>query len=242
MKRIFATALLVLFFTNAFSQIPNGRQKKEETKLEFALKILEENVDTLSEYQIAAILDSLDREKIRKSSEQEHQYKLNEKGDTIYSIGDKAQGGIIFWVDSSLQHGLVASEEDLASEVFPFYLVEKYIGKTYALSGDSVYAGRFNTEQIISNKSVGYYAALICEVFQGGGYKDWYLPSKFELTLLYKVYTRRIIPNFYRDFYWSSSEEVGDTAWLYRFYDGQLHNYKKYGSSFAFRVRAVRAF
>lgn len=242
MERIFATAFLIMFFINGFSQIPKSRKNKEGTKLEVTFKILEENGDTLSEYQVAAILDSLDREKIKKSSEQEHQYKLNEKGDTIYSIGDKAQGGIIFWVDSSGQHGLVASEEDLASEVFPFYLVEKYKGKTYALRGDSVYAGKFNTKQIISNKSVGYYAALICEVFQGGGYKDWYLPSRFELILLYKVYTRRIIPNFYRDFYWSSSEEVGDIAWLFRFYDGQLHNYKKYGSSFAFRIRAIRAF
>ena len=32
---------------------------------------------------------------------------------TTYSVGDSAQGGIVFWVDETRQHGLVCAKEDL---------------------------------------------------------------------------------------------------------------------------------
>ena len=127
MKKIFTLVISLLLFLSVFSQIPKSLQKKEETKLEFIFRILDENSDTLTEYQIASLLDSLDRKELKKPLGEEYIYKINEKDDTIYSIGDKAQGGIVFWVDDSGQHGLVAFEDDQASEVFPYYIGEKYI-------------------------------------------------------------------------------------------------------------------
>ena len=235
MKKIFILTLLALFFANIYSQINQSQQNKDKTKLDIAFQVLEESDRSLAESHIAILFDSLDQEAVKKIVQNKNPFMINEKGDTIYSIGVKAQGGIVFWVDKCGHHGLVVSDEDLASEI------TFYQGKTTSLTGDSVYAGKYNTEQIIANRSVGYLAAQICYNFQGGGFDDWYLPSKYELNLLYQQYRKRIIPNFARDFYWSSSEGPHDVAWLFRFYDGIVYNYPKYGST-AFRVRAIRAF
>jgi hypothetical protein len=235
MKKIFSLAISLLFFANVFAQMTQSFQKKAETKLALVFQVLEESDKIITESQIVKLFDSLDQEEVKKFNKEVKTYRLTEKGDTIYSIGDEAHGGIVFWVDKSGRHGLVVSKEDQASEV------TFYKGKTNALKGDSIYAGKFNTKQIITNRSVGYYAAKICSEYKGGGFNDWYLPSKFELNLLYLLYERRIVSNFARDFYWSSSEDVNDVAWLLRFYDGQLYNYPKFGST-AFRVRAIRAF
>ena len=234
MKRILDLLIAILISSVASGQILKTIPAKEDTKLDICFGILEESNYKFSVNQVASLIDSLESEEKKKFLKEEVSINSG-KGDKIYSIGDRAQGGIIFWVDKSGQHGLVASEEDLASEV------TFYEGKTSALKGDSIYAGKYNTKQIISNKSVEYYAAIICSDFQGGGYSDWYLPSKFELNILYSQYTKRNFNNFARDFYWSSSEDVNDVAWLVRFYEGQVHNYKKYGST-SFRVRAIRAF
>lgn len=231
MKKIFSLSLLLLLSMGVFSQV----KEKEGSRLDIIFKVLEESNNTITEKQVVNLLDSLDREEVKKANKKKAIYRTNEKGDTIYFIGDKAHGGIVFWVDESGCHGLVVPEEDQASEV------TFYEGKTNALKGDSVYAGKYNTKQIISRKSVGYSAALICAKYRGGGYNDWYLPSKYELNLLYLQYRKGTVGYFARDYYWSSSEDVNDTAWLFRFYDGELYNYPKYGST-AFRVRAIRSF
>ena len=241
MKRVLILAILTLFFVKVFSQINQILPEKEDTKLKIVFQVLEESGEIIGENQIASLLDSLDQNEINNLAKKENIIKINQRGDTIYSIGDIAHGGIVFWIDERGRYGLVVSEEDLASEVFPYYEIEKYKGKTSALQGDSIYAGSYNTKQIIANKSVGYNAAQICINFGGGSYDDWYLPSKYELTLLYQLYRKGILPNFARDFYWSSSEDANDVAWLFRFYDGIVYNYPKYGST-AFRVRAIRAF
>lgn len=235
MKKLFSLAIPLLSFASVFAQVTHTLPDKVETKLDILFQVLEESDDVIKEDQLVSLFDSLDQVEEKKLIRNEINYKFNEKGDTIYSIGDKAHGGIIFWVDKSGLHGLVAAEEDQASEV------TFYDGKTSALKGDSIHAGKYNTKQIIANKSVGYSAAKICSDFKGGGFNDWYLPSKFELNLLYVQYKKWVVKNFARDFYWSSSEDVNDVAWLVRFYDGLLYNYPKYGST-AFRVRAIRAF
>ena len=35
---------------------------------------------------------------------------------TTYKIGDRAQGGIVFWIDETGQHGLVVSEEPIVCD------------------------------------------------------------------------------------------------------------------------------
>lgn len=234
MKELFSILAFLLMTPVSFSQLAKIAAPRQDTKLEICLSRIEETDNLLSVDQVINLMDSLQAEETRKMLQQ-NPITYDSKGNRLYSIGEKAQGGIVYWLNKDRQHGLVAYEEDQASEVT---FIE---GVTSALKGDSIHCGKYNTERIISNKSVGYLAAKICADFMGGGYDDWYLPSKYELSLLYTQYANRKVFNFARDYYWSSSEDINDVAWLVRFYDGQIHNYKRYGST-SFRVRAVRSF
>lgn len=81
-------------------------------------------------------------------------------------------------------------------------------------------------------------AMSMAKNFRGGGYDDWYLPTKDELNLVYKNLRKAgIISGDSR--YWSSSEDSDSIAWRQRFSDGnQDILLKRYISS----VRAIRAF
>jgi TolB-like protein len=75
--------------------------------------------------------------------------------------------------------------------------------------------------------------------FRGGGFSDWYLPSKGELNFVYSNLQNAGIVNLGNDRYWSSSEYSNSRAWVQRFSVGyQDHNAK----SRSYSVRAIRAF
>lgn len=172
-------------------------------------------------------------------------------GSTTYSVGDFAQGGIVFWVDETGQHGLVAAKKDQSTGV-------RWYAGTYGntqAKGDGPFSGEANTSIIIAAQvAIGddgsTYAARICnelQVTEGGKtYGDWYLPSKEELNLMYQ--NKATIDatagvnggsGFASAFYWSSTELSSYNAWLQYFGSG----YQDYdGKDYTFRVRAVRAF
>lgn len=120
----------------------------------------------------------------------------------IYKIGDFAQGGIIFWLDDSGQHGLVCAKEDYPNLIpWDTQLKTGAEGtrevpseKAIVLSlGDGPYSGELNTAIIIA--ALGYgdgrvYAAAACNELQVTEneitYGDWYLPSREELNIMYK--------------------------------------------------------
>ena len=85
------------------------------------------------------------------------------------------------------------------------------------------------------------WAMQMCKNYRGGGYDDWYLPTKDELNLIYQNLrkTEKISGN---DYYWSASQLVQ------RFSDGHQSNgyyYNPYGRSYSSDshcVRAVRLF
>jgi len=156
-----------------------------------------------------------------------------------YQVGDSAQGGIIFWVDETGEHGLVAATSDQSTGV-------RWYAGTYGstrATGDGLYAGEANTAIIISSQvSIGDdgsdYAAQLCANYQGGGYGDWYLPSKYELNLLYQQ--KNVVGGFASAYYWSSTEVDSGYAWIQNFYNSNQLNGSKGVASY--RVRAVRAF
>jgi hypothetical protein len=95
------------------------------------------------------------------------------------------------------------------------------IGKRAAnVVRDGVNAGLYNTERIIISQGTGSYAAQLCANYQGGGYGDWYLPSKVELNLLRQQ--RTIVGGFANDKYWSSTEFDGSVPWDLDFPSGSL--------------------
>ena len=172
-------------------------------------------------------------------------------GSTTYSVGDFAQGGIVFWVDETGQHGLVAAKKDQSTGV-------RWYAGTYGntqAKGDGPFSGEANTSIIIAAQvAIGddgsTYAARICnelQVTEGGKtYGDWYLPSKEELDLMYQ--NKATIDatagvnggsGFASAYYWSCTEGSNYGAWAQYFASGYQDNY---GKDTTFRVRAVRAF
>jgi hypothetical protein len=154
-------------------------------------------------------------------------------GGSSLAIGDSYQGGIIFWLDATGQHGLIAATADQSTGI-------QWYNGTFTVTNavrDGIGAGMYNTERIIANQSTGSYAAQLCANYQGGGYGDWYLPSKYELNLLYLQKTA--VGGFASAYYWSSTENDLNSAWTQNFGNGsQDYDYKDYAN----RVRAVRAF
>jgi hypothetical protein len=170
---------------------------------------------------------------------------------TTYTVGDFAQGGIVFWVDETGQHGLVCAKSDQSSNI------RWYAGTNGATQakGDGLYSGEANTAIIIAAQvAIGddgnTYAARICNELQitegGTTYGDWYLPSKYELDLMYDdkaTIDATALANggvgFAADGYWSSTEDDDVNAWGQSFNNGrQRYVYKLYDNG----VRAVRAF
>ena len=166
-------------------------------------------------------------------------------------IGDFAQGGIVFWVDETGQHGLVAAKEDQNTGV---RWNAGTNGNTQA-KGDGPYAGEANTSiiiaaQVANGDDYSTYAARICNELQitegGTTYGDWYLPSKEELDLMYQ--NKATIDataganggsGIASDYYWSSTEHNSNIAWTLYFDNGSQNFYGKNSPN---RVRAVRAF
>jgi len=152
--------------------------------------------------------------------------------DTL-AIGDSYQGGIIFWLDATGQHGLIAATVDQSTGI-------QWYNGSYTTTNavrDGIGAGMYNTERIIANQSTGSYAAQLCANYKGGGYGDWYLPSKYELNLLFLQKTA--VGGFASAWYWSSTESNNLNAWAHSFSMGiQSTSSKSITSS----VRAVRAF
>jgi hypothetical protein len=169
---------------------------------------------------------------------------------TTYSVGDFAQGGIVFWVDETGQHGLVCAKEDQDGGSG----IQWYNGSDTDTEahGHGVYAGEMNTILIIANQGSNSndYAAGICanyEVTESGvTYGNWYLPSKEELNLM--NVKRSTIDDtaatnggsaFAITNYWSSSEAGSFLAWCQTFLG---FNQSGVNKSNTYRVRAVRAF
>ena len=152
-------------------------------------------------------------------------------GDNNLTIGQSYQGGIIAYIDSTGQHGLIAATEDQIE-------IQWYNGTNIVIgTGTAIGTGLTNTNAIIAAHGSGSYAASIARDYNGGGYTDWFLPSKDELNILYE--NKTAIGGFTDYSYWSSTEFDNVNAWKQYFNDGNQVFYYKQDANI---VRAVRAF
>ena len=166
---------------------------------------------------------------------------ISATGDSTLTIGQAYQGGIIFWLDATGQHGLIAATADQSTGIRWYNGTFRYTGTT----GDGLYAGAMNTAMIIATQiadnQTGNFAAKVCADYSvtesGITYGDWYLPSKYELNLLYLQNTA--VGGFTNASYWSSTENNNYDAWLQTFINSDQLKIQKINSR---RVRAVRAF
>ena len=163
-------------------------------------------------------------------------------GSTTHAIGDYYGGGRVFFVYDGGQHGLIAATTDQSESI-------RWFGGSNTNTrarADGIGAGLKNTAIIIANQGPvdgNAFAATVCNEYfvtvDGVTYGDWYLPSKYELNLLYLQ--KGAVGGSFGNAYWSSTEADTSTAWLQYFNYGDKFNFFKDHTT-AVRARAVRAF
>ena len=161
------------------------------------------------------------------------------------SIGDIHQGGVIFYLDATREHGFVCDLQDLGNAEWGCH-------DTLIAGADAVGIGEGykNTIDIEAGCSKANTAADYCANNSSRGYSDWFLPSKDELNQMYlnKFYIDSIALSyggtpFTTNYYWSSSQTKSkhefDTSWGQYFGNGFQYGYDKSSNC---GVRAIRAF
>jgi len=116
----------------------------------------------------------------------------------LHYIGEKFGGGVIFYIDETGVHGLIAAPSDQGSGV-QWGCKKKNIGTSDLTDG-------FNNTQKIVEICGNMTAAGLCKSLNLGGFKDWYLPSQDELKTMYNQ--RAKIPGIQSGNYCSSTEYV----------------------------------
>jgi hypothetical protein len=150
-----------------------------------------------------------------------------------YVLGDHMNGGYIFYVDETGEHGLVcASADQNLSALWGNCTPEGAAGK-------AVGTGSKNTTDIILGCHSEGIAARLCYDLELDGYNDWFLPSIDELFLMYENLHEKGSGGFEDSYYWSSTQDRHG-AWVVSFFYGSKSNHSRIEN--AIRTRAVRAF
>jgi hypothetical protein len=162
-------------------------------------------------------------------------------------IGDFREGGIVFWVDSTGQHGLVCDLNDLGVSKWGCYGMN-----VSGADGTTIGTGEQNTIDIINaNCSPNNTAAELCVSSTAQGKYDWFLPSIDELNLIH-LHKDAIDSTSLSHggialnvagyvYYWTSSEKDADNAYLKDFtnYPNTISWGTKNNNCFS---RAIRTF
>jgi hypothetical protein len=171
----------------------------------------------------------------------------------VSPVGDFYQGGVIFYLfepgDTGYvageTHGLIAAVADQSSGI-------RWYKGSYSTTGataTAIGAGSANTDTIITVQGATEtsYAAGLARAYTGGGYTDWFLPSKDELIKMYlkkgDINTTALAnggSNFATVYYWSSTEAGRYDAWIKFFSNANSQGFGD--KSFTYNVRAIRAF
>ena len=140
-------------------------------------------------------------------------------------VGDFYQGGVVFHLFvpgetgyvSGETHGLIAAVEDQTRVLVyngPFGTMVSYA--TTGATATAIGTGSANTDAIISVQGTTEtsYAAGLARAYTGGGYTDWFLPSKDELNQMdINKSTLEDVSGFnalITTYYWSSTENDSD--------------------------------
>lgn len=138
------------------------------------------------------------------------------------ALGDVWGGGHVFYIFDSNDgplyvdgeiHGFIAADDDVdgpQTANSAYWCDAAHASESVGTTGTALGTGYANTLAIIDVSGTGSgtpYAAELARGYEGGGYTDWFLPSKDELLLLYnnRNYTETTTYVNGED-YWSSSE------------------------------------
>jgi hypothetical protein len=126
-----------------------------------------------------------------------------------FSVGQRYGGGIIFYVDNTTVHGLIAAPVDQGIA---------WWGDTgtsiTGATGTAIGTGQANTTAILASSGSDSIAARLCDHYENEGFTDWYLPSKDELDSLYshRFAVGNLVQGGPMPRYWSSSEADANNA------------------------------
>jgi hypothetical protein len=137
-------------------------------------------------------------------------------------IGKSYAGGIIFYLDSTGQHGLVCAPTSQG------YAEWGCSGTNINGTSSAIGSGAINTAAILAGCSTNGIAAKICDDLVLNGYSDWYLPSSGDLNeIRVKLGIVGLIPisEAWWDGYWSSTNTSSNNAISIYFYN-QTNNDK----------------
>lgn len=86
-------------------------------------------------------------------------------------------------------------------------------------------------------------SAQLATQYTQGGYRDWFLPSKDELHLIYTNLRLQMLGDYSMDCYWSSSTSEDDTStWCQMFSDGRQLGVYSMSRDQTYSVRPIRQF
>lgn len=160
-------------------------------------------------------------------------------GSSTFYLEQHTGGGIVFYVDPTGHHGLIAAPDDQGWE---------HWGCDSTLIGPAaqhfeIMTGDLNTAAIVAmGCPQPYKAAVVCDTLTLGGYTDWFLPSNDEMDSM--LVHRDAIGGFDPSWsYWTSTEtdtthvyvKINDPAW----FPGYNLVFPK---SYDIKIRCVRKF
>ncbi len=151
-----------------------------------------------------------------------------------YYLGRNFGGGIIFYLEATGIHGLIAAGSDQSTDA-PWGCYGTNIPGTVWDLG----SGKANTTAIVNGCPAAGTSARICNDLLLNGYSDWYLPSIDEIEQLYRQ--RSLVGGFGDDVYWTSCQGPSPVyAFVYSFINGSFFAADK--SRTDMNTRAIRSF
>jgi len=165
-----------------------------------------------------------------------HSFTTTSQG--LPEIGESYLGGIVFYIDATGEHGLVAATEDLGSYEWGCNNTSIIVANEVAIG-----SGYQNTLAIIAGCSETPVAASEALNASLNSYTDWYLPTRDELLEMYNIIGNGSadgnIGSFSISWYWSSTEYNTSGAWSVYLSSGNMGSKPKGNAN---RVRVIRAF
>lgn len=170
---------------------------------------------------------------------------LYDGGVTLEQLyGNMYEGGLIFYLNTADGTGMVAATEDQSTEAeWGCYGIDimgidnvPWNSSVPEGSGVEIGNGAVNTNAILMECTEDGIAAKLCRDLG----VEWFLPSINELNLMYTNLHAKESGGFAADFYWSSTENFGDSAWDKYFGGGGQGNGLSKDDDY--HVRAARAF